>query len=78
MTARAKLRRDATDLLSLVKSLHGAAAEAERDGFRHMARLLDECGVEVTRAMVVASRRNVALIERAVSCLETWRALREW
>ncbi|HWE26458.1 MAG TPA: hypothetical protein VHB97_00570 [Polyangia bacterium] len=43
-----------------------------------MARLLDDCGVEITRAMDQSNGRDVASVERAKSCLETWCALREW
>jgi hypothetical protein len=71
-------RGDVATILSLAKALYGASAEAKRDGFQSMAKLLDECGTEITRVLDVATGRNVASIERAKSCLETWLALREW
>lgn len=69
----------AAELLSLMRALHGAASEAQSDGFRSMARLLDECGVEVARMMASTRKRVDRLcIERATSSLETWRAMRAW
>jgi hypothetical protein len=70
---------EAVALLSLVKTLHGAAADAERGGFSKMALVLDERGFDVAQRMSARWRAGLSrCIERAVTALETWTILADW
>ena len=62
----------------LVRELLLAVAEASTNGFYRMARLLEECSVELDDRSPRSRGERLRLIERARQCLEFWAALREW
>ncbi|MCU1277177.1 MAG: hypothetical protein JWM53_723 [bacterium] len=75
----AQMSRAGAQLLTLMRELHGAAQEAAADGYERMAQLLDECGVEVARAVESGHPRSTdRTAERGVRCLAAWLALRGW
>lgn len=62
----------------LLRELLVAVAEASTNGFYRMARLLEECSVELDDCAPRSGGEQWRLMERARQCLEFWAALREW
>ena len=62
----------------LARELRAAVVEASTNGFYRMARLLEECSVELDDRAPRNRGEQMRLMERARQCLEFWAALREW